>query len=113
VHFIGESSFSHLAKFYFDTDTLAYITCLVRSHRQTTNARSFAVAQSSSIQARNQLGTPGGGAKSFLRWAQIFRIVSNSLNLSPTHFSRGVEKFSRGSFSDLAVEADIQQTFVK
>jgi len=35
-------------------------------------------------QARNQLGTPGG-AKSFLRGAQIFK-------LCPTHLSRGAKK---------------------
>jgi len=45
-------------------------------------------------QARNQPGTPGG-AKSFLRGAQIFWTVSNSFKLCPTNFSRGVENFSR------------------
>ena len=39
-------------------------------------------------QARNQFGTPGG-AKSFLRGAQIFE-------LSPTHFPRGEKKFYWG-----------------
>jgi len=46
-------------------------------------------------QARNQLGTPGG-AKSFLRGAQIFLTMSNSFKLCPTHLSREGEKFSRG-----------------
>jgi len=46
-------------------------------------------------QARNQLGTPGG-AKSFLRVAQIFQTMSNAFKLCPTYFSRGGEKFSRG-----------------
>jgi len=41
-------------------------------------------------QARNQLGSPGG-AKSFLRGAQIFYTMSNSFKLCPTHFSTGVE----------------------
>jgi len=38
-------------------------------------------------QACNQLGTPGV-AKSSLRWAQIFQIMSNSFQLYPTDFSR-------------------------
>jgi len=46
----------------------------------------------SSHQARNELGTPGG-MKTFLRGAQIFKIMSNSFNLCPTHFSRGLKKF--------------------
>ena len=49
-------------------------------------------------QARNQLGTPGG-AKSFLRGAQIFWTMFNSFKLCPTHFSRGGEKFSRRCFA--------------
>jgi len=42
-------------------------------------------------QARKQLGIPGG-AKSFLRGAQIFLTMSNSFELCPTHFSRGGRK---------------------
>jgi len=45
-------------------------------------------------QARNQIGTPGG-AKSFLRGAQIFGTMSNIFKLCPTHFTRGGENFSR------------------
>ena len=43
------------------------------------------------IQARNQLWTPGG-AKRFLRGAHIFRTISNTFKLRPTHFSRGGRK---------------------
>ena len=39
-------------------------------------------------QARNQLGIPGG-AKSFLRGAQIFLTLPNSFKLCPTHFPGG------------------------
>jgi len=49
-------------------------------------------------QAHNQLETPGV-AKSFLRGAQIFQTMSNDFQLCPTDFSRGGEKFFRGSFS--------------
>jgi len=44
------------------------------------------------MQARNQLGTPGG-AKSFLRGAQFFWTMSNSFKLYQTHFSRGAKNF--------------------
>jgi len=79
-------------------------------------------------QARNQLGTPGG-AKSFLRGVQIFKLcpirpvtslghqgwqrlfwgaqvcqtVSNSFQLCPTDFSRGGEKVCWGSFAPLSL----------
>ena len=46
--------------------------------------------------ARNQLGTPGG-AKSFLRGAQIFWTMSNMFKLYPTHFSRGAKHFLEGA----------------
>jgi len=46
-------------------------------------------------QACNQLGTLGG-AKSFLRGAQVFETMFTSFKICPTHFSRVVEKFSRG-----------------
>ena len=46
-------------------------------------------------QARNQLGT-SGGAKSFLRGAQIFWTMSNSFKQYPTHFSRGAKNFLGG-----------------
>jgi len=49
---------------------------------------------------RNQLETPGG-AKSFLRGAQIFLTVSNSFKLYAAHFSREGENLSRGGFSPL------------
>ena len=49
--------------------------------------------ESSSKQARNQFGTPGG-AKSFVSGAQIFWTTSNSFKIYPTNFSRGDEKFS-------------------
>jgi len=55
------------------------------------------VCNTARVQARNQLGTPGG-VKSFLRGAQIFWTMSNIFKLYPTHFSRGGEKISRGSF---------------
>jgi len=45
-------------------------------------------------QARNQPGTPGG-AKSFLRGAQILWTISNSFKLCPIHFSRGSKKCFR------------------
>jgi len=48
------------------------------------------------VQARNQLGTPGG-AESFLRGTQFFKIMSNTFILCPTHFSRGVEKNFTGA----------------
>jgi len=44
--------------------------------------------------AGNQLRTRGG-AKSFLRGAQIFWTVSNSFKLCPRHFTRGGEHFAR------------------
>ena len=47
------------------------------------------------FQARSQLGTPGG-AKSFLRGAQIFWTMSNSFKLYPTHFSGGAKNFLGG-----------------
>jgi len=43
-------------------------------------------------QARYQLETLGG-AKSFLRGAQIFQTMSNGFKLRPTYFSRWGEKF--------------------
>jgi len=46
------------------------------------------------VQARNQLGTPGG-AKSFLRGAQIFKTMSISFKPCPTHFSKEGENFCR------------------
>jgi len=48
------------------------------------------------MQARNQLGTLGG-AKSFLRGAQIFETMSTSFKICPTHFSRKGKNFSRGA----------------
>jgi len=51
-------------------------------------------------QARNQFATPGG-AKSFLRRAQIFWTMSNSFKLYPAHFSRRDEKFSKEGFAPL------------
>jgi len=45
-------------------------------------------------QARNQLGK-SGGAKSFLRGAQIFQTMSNNFKLCPTHLSRGAKRFAR------------------
>jgi len=48
-----------------------------------------------SLQALNQLGTPGG-AKRFLRGAQHFWTGSNSFKLCPTHFSRRGKNFSWG-----------------
>jgi len=51
-------------------------------------------------QARNQLGSPGG-AKSFLRGAQIFRTMSNNFNRCPIHFTRKGKKFSRGASQPL------------
>jgi len=57
--------------------------------------RHFLVA---SMQARNQLGTPGG-AKSFLRGSQIFWTMSNNFKRCPMNFSREGENFSRGSFA--------------
>jgi len=68
-------------------------------------------------QARNQLMTPGG-AKSFLKGAQIFLTVSNSFRLCPTLFSRGGEKFSRGDSRPLRppnygpVETSLYITFL-
>jgi len=47
------------------------------------------------LQACNQLGTPGG-AKSFPRGAQIFKTMSNSFKLCPTHFSGGEAKKNLG-----------------
>ena len=47
------------------------------------------------VQARNQLGTLGG-AKSFLRVAQICLTMSKTLKLCPTHFSRGGAKIFLG-----------------
>ena len=51
----------------------------------------LAIDESTDIQARNQLETPGG-EKSFLRRAQIFWTTSNSFKLYPTHFFRGGRK---------------------
>jgi len=45
-------------------------------------------------QARNQLRTPGG-AKSFLRGAQIFGTMSNNFKRRPIHFSWGAKKIPR------------------
>jgi len=50
------------------------------------------------MQARNQLGTPGG-AKIFPRGTQIFSTMTNIFELCPTHFSRGGENFSRGGLA--------------
>jgi len=47
--------------------------------------------QECSHQARNQLGTPGG-AKSFLRWAQSFKLCPTGLNYVQ-HIFPGWEKF--------------------
>jgi len=47
-------------------------------------------------QARNQLGTPGG-AKIFLRGAQIFLTMSNSFKIYPTNFSRGAKNILGGA----------------
>jgi len=49
-------------------------------------------------QARNQFGTPGG-AKSFLRGAQISWIMSNNFKRCPTHSSRWSENCSKGGFA--------------
>jgi len=62
-------------------------------------------------QARNQLWTPGG-AKSFLREAQIFRNMCNIFILYPTHFSRGDEKFSRGGFAPAGIGLVVDTTCV-
>ena len=66
-----------------------FLLCVVENHTWCT----FFVG---CTQARNQLGTPGG-AKSFLKGAQIFWTMSNSFKRCPTHFSRGGEEFSRGA----------------
>ena len=50
------------------------------------------------LRARNQLGTPGG-AKSFLRGAQIFGLCPIALNHVQHIFPGGGEKFSRGGFA--------------
>jgi len=50
-------------------------------------------------QARSQLGSPGG-AKSFLRWAQMFWTMSNSFKPCPTDLSMGAKKFL-GGFASL------------
>jgi len=49
-------------------------------------------------QARNQIGTLGG-AKSFLRGAQIFKIISSSSKLYPTHFPGDEKSFSSQSIT--------------
>jgi len=51
-----------------------------------------------SAQARNQLGPPGG-AKGFLRGAQIFKTMSNGFELVPAHCSNGGEKYCKGAQS--------------
>ena len=52
-------------------------------------------------QARNQLGNGApGGAKCFLRGAQIFKTMCNSFKLFSIHFSRG-QKFCRGTLLPL------------
>ena len=63
-----------------------------------------------SSQVRNQLRTPGG-AKSFLRGAQIFWTVSNSFKLCPTNFSREGEYFSRGAFSPLVTGLEARMLY--
>ena len=50
------------------------------------------------FQARNQPGTPGV-EKSFLRGGHFFKTMSNSFNISPTHFSCRDENFSRRGFA--------------
>ena len=64
-------------------------------------------------QASNQLGTPGG-AKSFLRGAEIFWTMSNIFKLCPTHFFQNISnKFSRGAkiFLGALRSPCIQQSF--
>jgi len=56
------------------------------------------------LQARNQLGTPGG-AKSCPRGAQIFWTLSNTFKLCPTHFSSGGVKICLGGASPPLVTA--------
>jgi len=55
-------------------------------------------------QARNQLGIPGG-AKSFLRGAQIFLTLPNSFKLCPTHFPGG--EFCRGASPPLVMGLNV------
>ena len=74
----------------YDLSLVGYVRVLLRSIPNFP----FCLFFYSVNQARNQLGTPGG-AKSFLREAQIFWTMSNTFKLYPTHFSREGEKFSR------------------
>ena len=63
------------------------------------NLRVFCMLGSSlesKVQARNQLGHQGG-AKSFLRVAQIFESMSNTFKLCPTYFYRWCEKILGGA----------------
>jgi len=65
---------------------------------------------------RNQLETPGG-AKSFLRGAQIFLTVSNSFKLYAAHFSREGENLSRGGLlppcAPLVTGLDVPHAYLK
>ena len=63
------------------------------SPKKATESQTVAIKHTH-IQMRNQLGTPGG-AKSFLRVAQIFWTMSNIFERCPTHIPRDGEKFSR------------------
>jgi len=71
----------------------ANIKCTIEQRVKLTTLPSLLIGwfRFSLLQARNQLGTPGG-AKSFLRGAQIFLTMCNNFKLHPTHFSRQGEK---------------------